>query len=469
MAEEMRRGGGRPRVVMLPWLGHSHIAAFLELSRKLVQRGFSVFFCSTPSNLAAIEAKLRREAYAQIKAIEIRLPPTPGLPPNCESPATLPHSLIPLLSKTFDSLGPAFLEVLRDVDPDCVIHDVLPWAPAAASQLGIFAIPFLVAGSAATSYIFGKAKGCHHFPWKRRLPDALALLKMDEALDDADGRVRLKQRMADCLNKSGGIVACKTHSDIESGFLHYLSAMTGKRAIPVGLLLPDEGNAHDRYFPQAEWLDVQPAGSVVYAAFGSEYFMTKDEMREIAAGLELCGLPFIWVVRSVRDPDGGESMSLEECLPSGFLGRAAGEGGRGMVVGGWASQAKILTHPSVGGFLTHCGWGSLTEGVCSGVPLIALPLHLEQPINAQVAVGELGIGLMVEREEDGGFKGGNIAQCIRRVMVEEEGAVVRRAAEELAKTIARESDGDLEAVVNEIRSFACKKGGNSEPETTKPQ
>ncbi|XP_031479143.1 UDP-glucosyltransferase 29-like [Nymphaea colorata] len=452
--EKASAGGRRPRVVMLPWLGHSHIFAFLELSRKLVQRGLTVFFCSTPSNLAAIEAKLRQDAYAQIKPMEIRLPPTPGLPPNCESPATLPHSLIPLLSKTFDSLGPAFLELLRDVDPDCVIHDVLPWAPAAASELGILAIPFLTVGSAATSYIFGKAKGGHDFPWKRRLPDACALLKMDEALDDADGRVSIKQRMADCLDKSGSIVACKTHVEIESGFLDYLSAMTRKRAIPVGLLLPEGGDEQCR---QAEWLDRQPGGSVVYAAFGSEYFMTKDEIREIALGLELCGLPFIWVVRFVHGPDGGEEMSLEESLPSGFLERVTGGGGRGMVVGGWASQMKILSHGSVGGFLTHCGWGSLTEGIGSGVPLIALPLHLEQPINAQVAAGELGVGVMVEREEDGGFKGNKIAKGIRRVMVEEEGAGVRRAAEELAKRIGSERDADLEVVVNEVKSFACKR------------
>ena len=55
-----------------------------------------------------------------------------------------------------------------------------------------------------------------------------------------------------------------------------------------------------------EWLDKKGKASTVFVSFGSEYFVCKEEMEEIAHGLDLSEIPFIWAVRFPM----GEKTSL---------------------------------------------------------------------------------------------------------------------------------------------------------------
>ena len=50
-----------------------------------------------------------------------------------------------------------------------------------------------------------------------------------------------------------------------------------------------------------EWLDHQPARSVIFVSFGSGGAIPKEEMHELALGLELSRQRFLWVVRSPSD------------------------------------------------------------------------------------------------------------------------------------------------------------------------
>lgn len=66
--------------------------------------------------------------------------------------------------------------------------------------------------------------------------------------------------------------------------------------------------------------------------------------------------------------------------------------GKGLILEGWAPQAKILAHPSIGGFVSQCGWSSIMDSITFGVLIIALPMQLDQPLNARLVV-EIGVGV----------------------------------------------------------------------------
>ncbi|XWS42014.1 hypothetical protein CRYUN_Cryun17cG0132200 [Craigia yunnanensis] len=122
-----------------------------------------------------------------------------------------------------------------------------------------------------------------------------------------------------------------------------------------------------------DWLDKQPTDSVLYISFGSMGGLSLEQMTELAWGLELSQQRFIWA--------------------EGFISRTRD---RGMTVPQWAPQVEISSHPSCGGFFTHCGWNSATECITNGFPMIAWPLYAEQRMNATLLTEEIGIAVRSE-------------------------------------------------------------------------
>jgi hydroquinone glucosyltransferase len=95
------------------------------------------------------------------------------------------------------------------------------------------------------------------------------------------------------------------------------------------------------------WLESQPTQSVVLLSFGSMGKFSKAQLNEITLGLEKSKQRFLWIVRADLD---SEELSLDELLPKGFFERTKE---KGMVVRNWAPQGAILSHDSIGGFVTH--------------------------------------------------------------------------------------------------------------------
>ena len=59
----------------------------------------------------------------------------------------------------------------------------------------------------------------------------------------------------------------------------------------------------------------------------------------------------------------------------------------------WAPQVEILSHESIGGFLSRCGWSSVLESLTKGVPIMAWPLYVEQWMNATFLTEEIGVAI----------------------------------------------------------------------------
>ncbi|KAG6397168.1 hypothetical protein SASPL_143333 [Salvia splendens] len=91
-------------------------------------------------------------------------------------------------------------------------------------------------------------------------------------------------------------------------------------------------------------------------------------------------------------------------------------------VEGWAPQLSILSHPSTGGFLSHCGWNSTVEAICCGVPILGWPIRGDQFYDANLVAKYLNEGSKVEisDEESIMVKKIDVIRGIKAVMDDEE-------------------------------------------------
>ncbi|WMV53541.1 hypothetical protein MTR67_046937 [Solanum verrucosum] len=152
----------------------------------------------------------------------------------------------------------------------------------------------------------------------------------------------------------------------------------------------------------------------------------KKIWKEVAFGLELSNVNFIWVARFPK----GEEQNLEDALPKGFLERI---GERGRVLDKFAPQPRILNHTSTGGFISHCGWNLVMESIDFGVPIIAMPMDLDQQMTAKLIV-ELGVAVEIIRD-DGKIHRGEIAETLKDVITEKTGGNLRAKMRDINKNL----------------------------------
>ncbi|GJV46282.1 UDP-glycosyltransferase 85C2-like protein [Tanacetum coccineum] len=414
-------GHKKPHVICVALPAQSHVKAMLKLAQLLHHKGLQITFVNTEH----IHKRMLKSGCCLDSSSDFRFESIPDGIPRKSEDDDVSHLLMQYLETAF--LAP-FLDLVSKLvtPPTCIISDgfMSTFSVDAAQKLGI---PNMLYWTVSACGFMGTYQA------KNVIDKGLAPLKdesyltngyLDTVIDWIPGMegIRLKDLLsilwttdpnnvlASCIKvtqKSHDVShnIFHTFDALEPSIVDALSSMYPKvyTVGPMQLLL-NQMPKQDKEIEFSyslwkeetecfEWLDSKEPNSVMYVNYGSFTVMSLQDLTEFAQGLVNSNHSFLWIIRSnlVEGKSTALPPELEKPIETkGFIAR-------------WCSQEKVLNHPSIGGFLTHCGWGSTIESLTAGVPMICWPYAWDQQTNCRYICKEWGVGLEmgknVKREE----------------------------------------------------------------------
>ncbi|KAK6913341.1 UDP-glucuronosyl/UDP-glucosyltransferase [Dillenia turbinata] len=416
-----------PHVVVIPYPAQGHVIPMMEISQCLVMKGFKVTFVNTEFNHNRVMKALKEEDKIKGKINLVSMPD--GLEPWQD------RNELGQLSLAIFSTMPRKLEELimkiNESDRDkvtCVLADgSMGWAIEVAAKMGIKRVAFWPASAAHLACGFCIPKlmedGIINENGTPVKGEMIQLSPTMPPINPANfvwpciGDLNTQRIVFEVMVKNNNAaklvdwLICNTSYDFEPAALSLAPEI-----LPIGPLLASNrlGNPSGYFWPEnstcLKWLDQQPPSSVIYVAFGSFTVFDSIQFQELALGLELSNRPFLWVARN--DITNGSN----DPYPEGFLDRVANHG----QIVGWAPQQSVLLHPSIGCFLSHCGWNSTMEGVSNGVPILCWPYFADQFLNQSYVCDVWKVGLGFNRDKKGVVSKEEIVQKVNQVFGDEE-------------------------------------------------
>ncbi|KAF9609164.1 hypothetical protein IFM89_013554 [Coptis chinensis] len=399
----------KPHAVCIPYPAQGHINPMLKLAKLLYQKGFHITFVNTEYNHRRLLKSRGPDSLNglpdfQFKTIPDGLPPTDtdttqDIPSLCES--TRKNCAVPL-SNLVTELNNTSISNAPPVS--CIVSDgTMSFTLKVSQDLSIPLVFFWTLGAFGwtdpndfmINYVIGETERSYK-------ASAVILNTFDvfeqEVLD------AIKYELTPPLPPIYSI-----------GPLHLLLKPVSESALES-----TGSNLREEKTESLEWLNSKEPNSVVYVNFGSITVMTSHQLIEFAWGLANSKHSFLWVIRP--DIVIGDSA----ILPPEFITETKE---RSLLVS-WCPQEQVLNHPSIGGFLTHCGWNSILESVCAGVAMICWPFFAEQQTNCRYLCSKWGIGM----EIDNNVKRDEIESLVRELMQGDKGMEMKLKAIEWKKS-----------------------------------
>ncbi|KAF6169108.1 hypothetical protein GIB67_038605 [Kingdonia uniflora] len=408
----MSKTSTKSHILMFPYPAQGHMLPLLDLAHELHVRGVPITILVTPKNLPKLNTLLAK--HPSINTLVLPFPNHPLIPAGIENVQDLPPNYFLPMMYTMSELYNPILEWFKrhKCPPTAIVSDFfLGWTQGLAVELGIPRVVFSPSGAMTLSisstfwrdlpgigngdnenamFEFGNVPNSPSFPWWQLSP-----IYRNYRQGDKQSEFIREGMLANLV--SWGMVF-NTFDELEAVYLDHLRKHFGvERVLAIGPLQPVKGdNDAERGGSNSviasditAWLDGCPDHSVVYVCFGSQAVLSNKQIEELASGLELSEIQFIWCV---KDPTMGLKKSEYGVIPVGFEDRTKG---KGLVIRGWAPQVLVLGHRAIGSFLTHCGWNSVLESLIAGVPMLAWPMGADQYVNANLLVDHMGVAARV--------------------------------------------------------------------------
>lgn len=449
--------------LLVPLMSQSHIIPLTDFAKLLARRGVFVSIVTTPLNAIRFKGVIdhAKAQNLKIQTIPIKFPcQEAGLPDGCENLDAL--NSLELARKFFracEMLQGPLEKLIQELEPkpSCIVStSAISWTEKVCRKFKIPRYNFETVScfTLLCSHNLSQANVQESIVSDSEpflVPDipheiefTKAQLPKTTAPKDSGGFEDYKDQISQA-RESARATLVNSFQELEPWYLDRYRQGRGKVWCigPVSLCNKEFSERSGRGSKASidehyclTWLDSKKPKSVIFACFGSLCRISFAQIKEIGLGLEASNFPFIWIIRK-QD----YSAEVEKWLELEGLEERARD--RGLIIRGWAPQVLILSHPSIGGFLTHCGWNSTLEGISAGVPMITWPMFAEQFFNEKFIVNVLGIGVRVGAEgcvsntgkSENLVKWDQVKRAIERLMdvASEEGRMRTRRAEELAK------------------------------------
>ncbi|KAG9155224.1 hypothetical protein Leryth_023329 [Lithospermum erythrorhizon] len=463
----------KPHSILVSYPLQGHVIPSVQLAIKLASSGFTITFINTQSIHHQITSKSQQsghqeedifaEARRASPGLDIRyITVSDGLPVDFDRSLNHDQFMASLLHVFSAHVEEVVLKIILENKPNvsCLIADTFfVWPGHLAKKYGLLYISFWTEPALVFTlyYHMDLLRSNGHFGFIDAREDSIDYIPGLPRIEPKDLMSYLQTPEVSVTHqiifkafrdvKNADMVLCNTVEELEPQVISSIQKRVPFYAI--GPLFPtsdftSNNNVAMSLWAESDcsrWLDYQEQGSVLYVSFGSYAHVRKIDLLKIANGLALSNVKFVWVMR----PDIVDSDDADP-LPDEFK---KGTQDRGIIIP-WCNQKQVISHPAIGGFLTHCGWNSILESIWCQLPMLCFPLLTDQFTNRKLVVDDWKIGVDL---------------CVVKNLV-----TPNEVAKNVNYLMTEESSRELRNAVKEIKNIldkAIENGGSSWCNTTK--